>query len=513
MADLDNIISPNNPEDLGNMGKDKVEPSAPLSTQPMGVDLPSDLKIPVAKAPISTPQAMGDGIDDLLLKQPDTSKKSVLLKQLKLPWGWIAGGILVVLLIIATVYFFGSKISFNTGTINLTFEPVGVDVVIDGKFKKQSVNALTVKLKTGVHIIEVIKDGYLDIEKEIDVVAKEKTELNIVLQTIPSLEVLVEKPTRFVDLIQSSRAVAYCDVNGNFEVVDLEDGSVSAAVFQGSFDNIQSVAWSPGDPAAMVKIENTFKLINMYDNRNVVGRFIPFGKSPEQGLPFNNGIATWLFSDILRNKDGWRPILLNESIREVDFAPDGSRIIYFYETADGERSIIVAHPNGDEWERLISQVDADNPNLKWLNDDRYVLVFDDGETGDKLFDTINQELTEIMPDRVKRTMVESSPDGTRLLYVADDGGSRKLAIWNIASKAREFIFDSSAKAFTWKNEGTVILAKEDNSLWYWNLTGKIKPVKFVSAVGELVPQKLLYSLLSEKLLIITEDKIVQLTIN
>jgi len=522
MADLDNII-PSSPDNLDSIGSEKVEPSAPSGKTPdiigggLGIDLPSDLKVPVVKAPITAPITGGDGIDDLLMKQPDVPKKSILMdvlsKRPKMPWGWIVGGVFIALLVIATVYFFSSKISFNTGTLNLTFDPIGADVTIDGKFKKQSVSALTVKLRAGTHTIEATKDGYLDFEREIDIAAKEKIELNVVLQTIPSLEMLVEKPVKFVDLIRSSKAIAYLDATGNFEVIDLENNPTPAAVFQGAFDNVQSVTWSPGDPTAMVKLRNAFKLINMYDNRNVRGRFIPFGESPEQGLPFNNGIATWFFSDVLRTAKGWQPVLLNESVRAVDFAPDGSRIIYFYETADGERSLVVAHPNGDEWERLISRVEADNPDLKWLNDDRYVLVFDDGDTADKLFDTVNQELKEITPDRVKDTAVENSPDGTRLLYIANESGNKKLAVWNIASGAREFVFEGNAKAFTWRDDDTVIVAKDDNSFWYWNLNSKVKPVKFVSAVGELSPKQLLYSVLLGKLLIIEDGRIIQLAIS
>jgi hypothetical protein len=519
MVDSNNII-PGNPDNLGKMNE--AEPSIPnnktLSGGDLGTNLPSDLKIPVAKTSTTAVVESGSGIDDLLTQRSDMSKKNALTSTLpklsKIPWGWIVGGIFVALLILATIYFLSSRISVNTGTLNLSFDPMGVDVIIDGKFKKQSVSSLIVKLKTGVHIVEATKDGYLDFEREIDIASKEKIDLNIVLQTIPNLEVLVEESTKFVDLIKSDKAIAYLDDSDNFEVIDLVESSpLPAAVFQDTFDNVQSVIWSPGDPTAIIKLRNTFKLTNMYDNRSVLGRFIPFGESPKQGLPFNNGVATWLFSDILRTAKGWQPVLLNESIRGVDFAPDGSRIIYFYETADGERSLVIAHPNGDEWERVISKVNMDNPNLRWLNDDRYVLMFDDGDAPDKLFNTVDQEFKEIMPDRAKHTTVEDSPDGARLLYVADEGGDKKLAVWNIASGVREFIFEESTKAFTWQDDDTAVIVKNDNSFWYWHLTGKLKPVKFISAVGELSPQQLLYSALLGKLLIVEENRIIQLSIN
>ncbi|MBU1083376.1 hypothetical protein KKE14_02990, partial [Patescibacteria group bacterium] len=117
------------------------------------------------------------------------------------------------------------------------------------------------------------------------------------------------------------------------------------------------------------------------------------------------------------------------------------------------------------------------------------------------------------PDRVKNTVVEDSPDGIRLLYVAEDSGNKKLAVWNIIEGVREFVFEGNARAFTWQDDDTAIVAKDDGSFWYWNLNDKLKPVKFVSALGELLPNKLLYSVLLGKLLIIEDHRVIQLSIN
>lgn len=500
---------------------DRIPGSAPIPAglTNLGV-VDDDLQVPIKKtsAPILDLEKtrLEPEIDDSKLKTSNnaTAVFSDLVPKRKLPWGWIVGGSFLFLLLGVTIYFFFSRVGFNQGTLNLTFEPVGVDVVIDGKFKKQSVSSLTIKLKSGSHSIQATKEGYLDFDRTIDITAKEQSDLNVALKPIPNIELIVEDTTKFVDLVRNGKALVYLNSGQGFVAIGLTEGTPdnSADIFQGKFNNLQSVKWSPGDPAAIVKIENVFKLSNMADNRNVVGRFIPFGESPKQGLPFNNGISTWLFSDALRTAKGWQPVLLNESIREVAFSPDGSQIIYFYETADGERSLVIAHPNGDEWERMLSQVSADNPKLNWLNDDRYVLLFDDLGKTDRLLDITNQELLEVMLDRVKNTQVYGSPDGSKILYIAQDGGASKLAMWNIATQSQEKVFDAEAKAFVWQSDSNIIVAKSDNSLWRWDLNGNEKPVKFVSSLGDIVPQKLLYSKLLSQLFIVEQDRIFQLLV-
>ncbi len=431
-------------------------------------------------------------------------------------WIWVGLGVFVVLLVGFTIYFVLSRISFNKSSINFTFDPSGVDIIIDGKFNKQSVDSLSIKLKAGDHIIQINKEGYLSFEKEFELVPSEDANMHIELKPIPYIELLAEGSMAFAGLIRNGNTMVYMNnADNTFEAASLDtiatDGN-DIELFEGNFTNVEQVIWSPGKPRAIVKIKGFPKLANTYDNRDVRGRFIPLGERPTQGLPRNNGISTWLFDDSRRIAQGWQPILLNESIRGISFAPDENRIIYFYETADGEKSLITAHPDGGEWERLITKIDVVNPTLKWLNNDRYVLLIDDGAASDKLFDVVSKDFQEIMPDRISGTSIENSPDGTRILYLANIDESEKLAVWNIAINSREYIFDESVISYVWQTDENVIVAKTDNTLEKWNLNGRKWPVQFVSSVGDLSPKELFYSRLSKKLFIIEESRILSLDV-
>jgi len=431
-------------------------------------------------------------------------------------WIWIGLGVFVVLLVGFTIYFVLSRISFNKSSISFTFDPPGVDIIINGKFNKQSIDSLSIKLKAGEHIIQVTKEGYLNFEKEFELVPSEDANIHIELKPIPDIELLAEDSVAFAGLIRNGNTIVYMNNAGNtFEAANLDTiviDSNDIKLFEGSFNNVEQVIWSPGKPRAIVKIRGFPKLANTFDNRGVRGRFIPLGERPTQGLPRNNGISTWLFDDSRRIAQGWQPILLNESIRGVSFAPDGSRIIYFYETADGEKSLVTAHPDGGEWERLITKIDVVNPTLKWLNNDRHVLLVDDGAANDKLFDVVSKDFQEIMPDRILGTSIENSPDGTRILYLASIDGSQKLAVWNVAINSREYVFDESVISYVWQTDENVIVARTDNTLEKWNLNGRKWPVQFVSSVGNLSPKELFYSRLSKKLFIIEESRILSIDV-
>lgn len=429
-------------------------------------------------------------------------------------WIWIVGGIFVIGLLAITIYFVLTRIGFNKALIEFSFNPTEVNIVIDDVFDKQSVDLLSIKLKSGDHIVRVSKDGYLDFEREFYLAPKEEAEMHIELKIIPEAEIVLNGSVFFVWLANNGKTPVYLKSDGSFGALRLDLGLENIKLFDGNFTNIQEVVWSPGEPKAIVKIEGYPHLSNTLDNRDVVGRYIPLGESPAQGTAYRNGISTWLFDDSRQTSNGWQPVLLNESVRNVTFSPDGGQIMYFYETADGEKSLVIANPDGVEWERILTQVNLSNPKLKWLNDEQYVLVFDDNGNKDKLFDNISGDFIDIMPDRIKNTAVLGSPDGTKLLYLANIDGNNKLGVWDIASSSRKYVFDEGIKAYIWKTDDEVILAKEDNSLWYWSFNNnKLEPVQFISSLGDMAPKELAYSMVNKILYVIEDSRIISLQVN
>lgn len=469
------------------------------------IDLPEDLQVSVnnsAQQSVIKKESTNSRVLDSSLKSGSSQKKGL--------WMWAIFGTFIIILLGVTVYFFLGRSNLNTGVVHFTFEPIGVSMLINEEFNRHSLNSLTIKLKAGIHNIQVTKEGYLDLEREFNLEAKEDVDIHIILEPVPDIELLVDESVTSIGLVENGQIVTYVNKQGNFMAVETTLQQEAAILFEGSFANIQEVIWSNGGVKAIVKLKGTSVLKNMYDNREVRGRFMHFGERPVQGLPRSNGISTWFFDSALQIAKGWQPVLLNESIRSVSFSPDGSRIIYFYETSDGEKSLIIAHPDGGEWERLAIQINAVDPTLIWLKDDRSVLMVDDDDIVDRLFDVVDREFDEIMPDRIKDTAINGSPDGSRILYWINDNGLQKVAIWNISSESREYVFDEPIISFVWQADERVVIAKDDNTLWYWDLDEHQRPVQFINAFGPISPQRLFYSWLSKRLFIIEESRILNL---
>ena len=481
------------------------QPPAPNPPGQSGEGLPSDLRVPVG----SQPSVSRSGPD---MQQP-AGKPAVRRGSV-----WLIGLLVVfgLLLVGGTGYFLLGKVNFNKGTVRFTFEPTGVSVTIDGKFARKSVGSLSIGLRAGEHIVQATKEGYLDVERTFSVVSGEQSMMEVKLEAIPSVEILAEESAMFPGLVHNGQVLAYMTPGGEYKAIDVVSKEPAALFADAVVEGVRNLVWAPGAPAAMALLEGTPKLTNMYDNRAVRGRFVPLGERPVQGAARDRGVSTWLFDDARHTAKGWQPVLLNESVGNVAFAPDSGRIIYFYWTADGERSLVVAHPDGGEWERIATQVSLTNSQLLWLNDDRHVVLFDDEQSSKpQLFDLISKQFSEVMPDRTPNSPISASPDGTRLAYLADSGTGTKLAVWNVLSSKTEKIFDEDLganKSFVWQTDEKLIVSKADGSLWYWRLDGAAKPVQFVSALGQMEPVKLLYSRLGQRLIVVEQERVISLRV-
>ncbi|HCR42187.1 TPA: hypothetical protein DIV45_02375 [Patescibacteria group bacterium] len=424
-------------------------------------------------------------------------------------WIWLVWVIFGLALVGVTIYFLLNQINFNRGKINFIFEPAGVSVNIDQKFSRSGITNLSINLKAGDHLIIATKEGYLDAEEEFSVAAGEASDMSITLQPIPSVELLAETTAVFPGLIRRDELLAFWDdTNKMLKSINLSTKEI-VDLFSVKITNVRKIDWANEGVAALLKLPGVWRLANMQDNRAVPGQYIPLGESPKQAPALNNGVATWLFDGERQTSTGMQPVLLNESIRDVVFAPGGSQIAYFYQAADGERSIIRAeNTDGRGWVRVVTEISAENPRLIWLEDDQYLLLLDDAGQPDRLLDILSGEAINIMPDRIPGSLVVGSPGGDRILYVANIGGQTKLAVWKISTGEVEKILNKAVSSFVWKNENTVIMSLPDNNLWYWDLMkDKEKPVQFISSFGEIKSQRLLYSLLTNQLFIFESNRI------
>ncbi|MEA1910030.1 MAG: PEGA domain-containing protein [Patescibacteria group bacterium] len=427
-------------------------------------------------------------------------------------WVWWVIGIFGLLLVAGTIYYFLSQISFNRATVSFSFSPSGANLELDGK-DKGLINSISLRVKSGEHNFKATKEGYLTWEENFVLVAGEEVSFNIDLKPVPTASVLFEGSTKYMDLIRKDELLVYYDTQtGGFSAYNLEDSEIVPLFNENySFPTLEKVSWSPSGVSAVVKIRDTWRINNMFDNSQVKGMYVPLGGSPEQAPELKNGVATWLFDNERQNTKGIQPVLMNGSIRDITFSPGGDEILYYYEAANGERSLIrAAEISGGEWSRLITDLSGKNPKLIWLQDDNYILFYDDEDYVDQIYSILDRGFLGegSLTDRVFDTKVVDSPDGSKLLYAYNSTNGVRLGIWDVLENKLIQTFDQEVMAYTWQSADTAIIATDSGDLWYWSQDNKTRPVQFVSSVGVINPIDLLYSNLNKQLYLYDGSRVI-----
>jgi hypothetical protein len=68
------------------------------------------------------------------------------------------------------------------GTVRLSVQPDDASVYVDGAFRGSAREASELRLAPGRHRVEIVRPGYRTVEREVDVVPRETTELRVELE-------------------------------------------------------------------------------------------------------------------------------------------------------------------------------------------------------------------------------------------------------------------------------------------------------------------------------------------
>jgi len=430
------------------------------------------------------------------------------LKLGKINWLAIMISGLALVLVFGTGYFLLTGLQFNAGELTLELNENQTRLKIDSKDYGQIDSGMTVKLRAGGHKLILAKDGFLELEKTFTIVRKKKSLLSFQLLPIPEITRVGDANWQYARLDTNGTEITYFDARDQtFKLYKLADAA-TVGLFRGSFGNVTSVAWSPTASTAVVKVAGRPQLANTIDNRGVPGRYVVLGERPEQGKAKYNGTSTWLFDDNLKGATGWRPVLLNDSIRQAGFSANGAEIVYIYDTADGEYSLVRALPDGQEWERVIVDLPKlDNASFMWGPDDRYLIIENDQAL--LLADLVAKTITPVAADWLPGSLYQISPDGSKLAYLAGNGGeaqmktydfiSGELKTWNAVQARQDTIF-------TWLDSNAIVAVTPNQSFEKISLeSGDKLTIPFVGAETNLQIRRLAYSPIGQTLMLIADS--------
>lgn len=436
------------------------------------------------------------------LKAPRQSL-SLAGKLPKISKQWLLIGGLAIVLLIATLFFVSGLSVQKSAGIEISGEEQDIRLTVGKKVYEGVDPGFRVALRPGKHEIRAIKDGFLEFVGTAQVAKNQYTPVTITLLPIPELKELVAGTTE-ARLNADGLEVSYLEPGtGTFKTQVLESGTV-ADLFRGTFSNINKVIWSNTGQAALVQFNGDPNLGNVIDNREAPGRYLSIGEKPSQAPTKFIGITTWLFDDANKNAGGWQPVRLSDNVRQVAFSPDGGRIIYIYEGADGEYSLISAQPDGLEWERIITTLPRfSNPELIWGDDSRFLVIID----GNKVYvaDLLSKALEQVFNDWVVGTEILFSPSGVKVAYM---GGTdiTKLKVYDLLSRETKEVPDtvvSTASKFVWLNNLDVLVADENQTFKRIEMaTGKQSLLPFAGTQITSLVEKLGYSSTAHVLMVV-----------
>ena len=149
-----------------------------------------------------------------------------------------------------------------------------------------------------------------------------------------------------------------------------------------------------------------------------------------------------------------KSVLLNEGIKSIDWAPSSQKIVYHYETADGQyNNISIANPDGSSW-RAIFQTRLTDLVVRWPAPDKiYIFNKPSGQTKGSLFaiDSGSGSFSKILSD-LYGLSAKWSPDGQRMIYQATEEKGKNLklyAAYSDGSQQKELPLKTLAEKCVW----------------------------------------------------------------
>lgn len=249
---------------------------------------------------------------------------------------------------------------------------------------------------------------------------------NLITEKSLKITKINEEEIFALNLGEDSQTIKYYLKNNGHVFKSRFDGSNLQTISLTDLNDLSKILWSP-------------------DGKKVIGFF-------DRG-----GSIKKYFYDYEAEKS----ILLNENIKSIAWSPDSQKIVYQYQTADGQyNNISIADPDGTNW-RTLFQTRLENLEVFWpLPDKIYILNKPSGNTQGSLFaiDVSSGNLNKILSD-LYGLAVSWSPDGQKIIYQTTEQKGKNLKLYVAladGSQAKQLPVSTLVEKCVWSKDSQII---------------------------------------------------------
>lgn len=341
----------------------------------------------------------------------------------------------------------------QTGMISAKSDPQGASVYLDGKLTTATNNSLS-GIEPGKHKLKIVKNGYVDWEKDIEVFPELVTDITAVLVSqTPRIEPLTNTGAKTPTLSYSLEKIAFFSKDTEAPGVWVQDlNGSSLNIFRNSARNILkdnnfvnysngvSLVWSPEEDQLLIELENSkFYLLDINSN-NVT----PVAKPNDLKDSWKNKIDKKRL-DFISQLNLPSEITKIASAVDTQWSPDNKK--FLYKVQEGDKYIYKIYnmekplPVGEQIETLVFEYpqSSQQPKISWYSDSFHLILTEFYTENDKKgkisiirIDGTNK--IEIYNNTLFSDLVYSTPGGDKIIILTSFKSTGQTDLYTLGIK-------------------------------------------------------------------------------
>jgi hypothetical protein len=339
----------------------------------------------------------------------------------------------------------------KTGMISAKSIPDGASVYLDGKITTAT-NDTIAGVKPGIHTLKIVKKGFVEWQKDVEVFEQLVTDMTAVLVSqSPRLEPLTNTGAKFPAISFTLSKLAYFssdDEKPGIWIIPLS-GSNALNIFRSNstiaiqdtkftkYSEGKSIEWSPDEKQLLIEGSNTFYLVDLETN------------TAQSIASANLTRQAWVDTLTKKRTDLIDKVELPENIRQLAlspktvWSPDDKKFLYTvqvgnnleYRVYNMEKPL----PVGEKPETLAftTNVSDVQPKISWYSDS-FHLIMVEGDTAKEQKGIISllridgSNKIEIYNNTLFSDMVYSVPGGDKVIILTSYKSNLQTNLYTIA---------------------------------------------------------------------------------